>query len=323
MGQPPIWTTRAPKARRHAGASVVTLFLAGALLLAGAGIASAVTVPANGAYFGAYVQSRGSQTPTQAVNSFQKLVGRKIKIVNKYHPFSDHSYRFEADMIASGHIPMISWRATDDAFDGHRAQKIAAGQYDALIRNTADAMKQLGGRVLLRFAWEMDQPPGQRQYIGSSSEFISAWRRVYNIFQDRGARNVEFLWAPRAASFSKGVGQSFYPGDNYVDWVGGSAVPLDNWNSFNSIFHGFYTWGTRQSKPIFMWVGIREKPDKASWKAGWIDDMSSTIRTSMPAVKAFVYYHALSPLGYTFWVDTSTSALRAYKQMGSRNFFNP
>lgn len=323
MGQLPIQTARAPKARRHVGASIITALLAGALLWAGAGVASAVTVPADGAYFGAYVQSKGAQTPADAVSSFEKLVGRKIKIVNKYHPFSDHSYRFEEDMIASGHIPMISWRATDDAFDGHRAQKIANGQYDALIRNTADAMKVLGGRVLLRFAWEMDQPPGQRQYIGSSSEVISAWRRVYNIFQDRGAKNVEFLWAPRAASFNKGVGQTYYPGDNYVEWVGGSAVPLDNWNSFSSIFDGFYQWGTKQTKPIFMWVGIREKPDQASWKASWISDMSASIRQDMPAVKAFVYYHALSPKGYKFWVDTSTSALNAYKQMGSMNFFNP
>ncbi|MEO8475972.1 MAG: hypothetical protein ABI572_02840 [Actinomycetota bacterium] len=323
MGQLPIQTTRAPKARRHVGASIITALLAGALLWAGAGVASAVTVPADGAYFGAYVQSQGSQAPMDAVNSFERLVGRKIKVVNKYHPFTDHSYRFEADLIATGHIPMISWRATDDALDGHRAEKIASGQYDSLIRTTADALKQLGGRVLLRFAWEMDQPPGERQYIGSSSEVIAAWRRVYNIFQSRNANNVEFLWAPRGASFSKSVGQTFYPGDAYVDWIGGSAVPLDNWNSFGSIFDGFYSWGSQQSKPLFIWVGIRENPNSTAWKASWISDMSATIRQSMPAVKAFVYYHALSPKGYRFWVDTSASALRAYKDMGSKNFFNP
>ena len=323
MGQLPIQTTRAPKARRHVGASLVTALLAGALLWAGAGMASAVTVPARGAYFGAYVQSKGGQTPMEAVHSFERLIGRKAKIVNKYHPFSDRSYGFEADLIATGHIPMISWRATDDAFDGHRAQKIAGGQYDSLIRNNADALKRLGGRVLLRFAWEMDQPAGQRQHIGSSSEFIAAWRRVYNIFQDRGAKNVEFLWAPRGASFNKGVGQTFYPGDNYVDWIGGSAVPLDNWNSFGSIFDGFYRWGSKQTKPMFIWVGIRENPSSASWKASWISNMSAAIRQHMPAVKALVYYHATSPLGYRFWVDTSSSALNAYRHMGSMSFFNP
>ena len=102
------------------------------------------------------------------------------------------------------------------------------------------------------------------------------------------ANNVEFLWAPRGASFSKSVGQTFYPGDAYVDWIGGSAVPLDNWNSFGSIFDGFYSWGSQQTKPLFIWVGIRENPNSTAWKASWISDMSATIRQSMPAVKAFV-----------------------------------
>jgi hypothetical protein len=323
MGQLPIGTNRRAAARRRVGASIVTALLAGALLWAGAGVATATKAPRHGAYFGAYVQSKGGQSQIGAVRSFERLIGRKAKIVNKYHPFSDHSYGFEKDLIASGHIPMISWRATDTTFDSHRAQKIAAGQYDAVLRSTADALKQLRGRVLLRFAWEMDQSPGQRQNIGSASEFIAAWRRVHTIFQQRGAKNVEFLWAPRAASFNKGVGQTFYPGDRYVDWVGGSAVPLDNWNSFQSIFDGFYRWGSRQHKPIFMWVGIREKPGQASWKASWISSMSSTIRNKMPKVKAFVYYHATSPLGYRFYVDTSNSALNAYRRMGSMNFFQP
>jgi hypothetical protein len=323
MGQLPIQTTRAPKARRHVGASIITALLAGALLWAGAGAASATKAPRHGAYFGAYVQADGGRSQTAAVSAFQRLVDRKIKITNKYHPFSDHNYGFEADMVASGHIPMISWRATDDSFDGNRAQKIASGQYDSVIRDTADAMKKLRGRVLLRFAWEMDQTAGQRQYIGSPSEFISAWRHVFTIFQQRGAKNVEFLWAPRAGSFSKGIGQRFYPGDRYVDWVGGSAVPLDNWNSFGSIFDGFYKWGAKQSKPIFIWVGIREKPDQPSWKANWISSMSSTIRHEMPKVKALVYYHATSPLGYRFWVNTSNSALNAFKRMGSTSFFTP
>jgi hypothetical protein len=323
MGQLPIQTAGGHPPRRHVGASIVTALLTAALLWAAAGTASAVRVPRKGAYFGAYVQARSGQSQFESVRSFQRLIGRKIKVVNKYHPFTDHSYRFEADLLATGHIPMISWRATDDAIDGHRAEKIANGEYDSLIRNTADALKQLDGRVLLRFAWEMDQPAGSRQYIGSPSEFVAAWRRVYNIFQDRGARRVEFLWAPRAASFSKGVGQDFYPGGAYVDWIGGSAVPLDNWHSFGSIFDGFYAWGSTQSRPLFVWVGIREKPDSATWKASWISGMSSRIRRHMPRVKAFVYYHALSPLGYRFYVDTSASALNSYRKMGSTNFFNP
>lgn len=317
MGPHPIHTTRA---HRRVGASMIVTMLIAALAWTGTGTASAVRKPTHGAYFGAYVQTRGGQSFTQSVASFERLIGRKAKIVNKYHSFSDHNYSAESDLLRTGHVPMISWRGTDSSPDPRRASKIANGDYDSLLRSTADALKRLDGRVLLRFNWEMDQPKGDRQYIGTPDEFKMAWRHVYRILRARGADNVEFVWAPRAGSFNKNIGQSFYPGRDYLQWIGGSAVPINNCNSFHSIFGGFYDWASQQKKPLLIWVGLRERCS-TGWKAGWIDGASWQIRKHMPKVKAFVYYNALSPKGYRFFVDTSGSSLRAYKEMGDRNYF--
>jgi hypothetical protein len=282
---------------------------------------AAVRVPKRGGYFGAFANESGDQY--SALRAFERIVGRKIKIANKYHPFRTGSLSFEADALRGGRIPLISWRGTDSGTDPNRASKIAAGQYDSVIRSMADRVKALSGRVLIRFNWEMDQSPGDRQFIGEPKEFIAAWRHIVGIFRQRGARNAEWVWAPRAGSFSHGEGQLFYPGGRWVDWIGGSAVPLDNWNSFRDIFHEFYGWAAKRSKPVFVWTGIREKPGSTTWKSGWISNASTLIRNNWPRVKAFVYYHSRTPSGYNMKVNSSTRALRAYRAMGDTNYFRP
>ncbi len=292
--------------------------LAGALLAPAA--EAKVRVPSSGIWLGAFPDASGSND--HALAEVENLLGRKIKIVNKYHSFSNHSYAFESHVIAGGRIPLISWRATEQTPDPHRASKIASGQYDGLIRAAASAIKQLRGRVLIRFNWEMDQSPGDRQYIGTPAQFVRAWRRVVSIFRARRVTNAEFVWAPRAGSFKKGEGQHYYPGPAWVDWIGGSAVPVHNFAGFRDLFGGFYHWASRQLKPVLIWVGVRERPGAAGWKATFIQNMNQTVR-GWRHVKALVYYHARTPKGMNYFIDTSAGALRAFRRMSSSNYFRP
>jgi hypothetical protein len=279
------------------------------------------SAPVRGALFGAYVNNKTNGDQYAYLRTFEGKLGRKLAIVSRYHAFTDRWFGYESDVLAGGRIAMISWRATDSGLDPNRAQKIASGQYDGVIRQAAAAMKALKGPVLVRFNWEMDQDPGERQYIGGPSQFIAAWRHVVRIFRDRNANNVQWIWAPRAGSFKKGEGQRYYPGDAWVDWIGGSAVPINNYTSFRNLFGTFYRWAAPHGKPVFIWAGVQEKSGNPQWKASWFDGASSTIRSSMPAVKAFVYYHALAPKGGHYWADTSTASMAAFRRMASLPYF--
>jgi hypothetical protein len=295
----------------------------GVSLVAADGAATAmIRAPKRGAWFGAYVHPRSGQNAYTAVRAFQRMIGRRSRIVNKYHPFSDHHYDFERWAARTGHIPMISWRATDSSTDSSRAQKIARGDYDGLIRATADAVKRIKGRVLLRFNWEMNQPPGERQYIGPPSEYVAAWRHVVSIFRSRHVGAL-FVWMPVAGGFWDGGAQAFWPGRRWVDWVGASGVQGSTWNPFRRAFHSFYRWGHRRGRPLMIWAGVRENPSAPRWKAGFFDDAGRVLRHRWHKVKAFVYYHALSPRGYQFWVDTSSSSSSAFRHVGSLPWFHP
>ena len=229
--------------------------------------------PENGTLLGANVSKENFSTRYDAVRGFENSIRRGLDIVHRYHEFSagvTSTFFWDRQHIEDGRTLMLSWRATDNPGsvngqpDPQRARKIVEGRFDTEIRAMATAMRDLEAPILLRFNWEMDQDRGDPQYIGTPAEFIAAWRYVHRIFEQRGATNVEWVWAPRARSFAKGVGQTYYPGFEYVDWVGGSAVPINSFTDAQTIYSDWNEWAVNIGKPQLLWIGLRENPDTSS-----------------------------------------------------------
>jgi len=164
-------------------------------------VAGGITAPATNAVspphvlFGAWVQQGSAPTHADAVRALEARLGFTLGVDNHYRPWTNTFWRDEQDDIASGRTPMVSWTAR-----GTTAAAIASGSQDATIARVADAVKALKSRVLVRFAYEMDQPKSGPRYLGSPSDFIAAWRHVYAVFQARGATNAKFVWAPIAVT---------------------------------------------------------------------------------------------------------------------------
>jgi hypothetical protein len=304
-------------------------------LVAAAGAVSAPTagsavatnanlVPATGALFGAFVDQGSSPTHYDAVLALEAKLGFKLTIDHHYRPWTNVFWKEEQQDIAAGRIPLISWTAK-----GTTAAAIASGSQDANIARVADAVKALGHPVLLRFAYEMDQPPGSPRYLGPPADFIAAWRHVYTIFHARGATNARFVWCAIAANFTNGKAQSYYPGDAYVDWIGADGYNWypgragSPWTAFGMIFSSFYTWAAPRGKPLIVAeTGAMEDPALAGRKGAWISGEAAWVKAH-PAVKAVSILDAVSPAGYNFSVGTSSTSLAAFKAMGLDSFFNP
>ena len=92
-------------------------------------------------------------------------------------------------------------------------------------------MKAFGHEFFLRYCWEMDGDRRQGEIKGPQ-KFIAAWQRMYGIFRAEHADNVIWVWTPNAAGFKDGrkytggnpPAPSFYPGDEYVDWIAPTAT---------------------------------------------------------------------------------------------------
>ena len=280
--------------------------------------------PNNGALLGANVSKERFPSRYKAVLGFEKQVGRGLDVVNRFHEFSagiSSSFYWDRKHVKDGRTLMISWRATDNAGstrgkpDPNRARKIVAGRFDKQIKAMAVALRDLRAPVLLRFNWEMDQKRGDPQYIGTPSEFVAAWRYVHNTFKRVGANNVKWVWAPRARSFAKGIGQKFYPGYKYVDWVGGSSVPINSFTSARTIFSAWNNWASNIGKPQLLWIGLRKNPRDSGWKPRFLNDLRTLATSEWSGLKAIVYYNSNSPRGYDYTVDTSSSSLSAFRKL--------
>ncbi len=299
------------KALRRVPLALLILFQA--IVLGPTPAQSASTLaPDNGVLFGAWVGQRGDATHYDAVLRFESQIGRQLEIDMHYRNWNNRFWGEEALDIAAGRIPFITWDVRGEG----QAVDINAGVHDTLIREKADAIEALGGRVLLRWGAEMN---GGR--YGPAAEYIAAWKRIQGIFAAQGATNVEWVWCPMAWSFVSGTAPAYYPGDANVDWIcadGFNWYPaMPPWKSFTKIFEAFYEWGSKHGKPLIIGeVGTMEDPAMPGRKAAWFDSIVPALK-AWPAIKAIVYFHSVSPKGYTFWADTSTSALTAFRRLAS------
>jgi hypothetical protein len=288
--------------------------------------------PDRGAYFGAFVQKRTEATHYAAVRAFEKMIGRKLAIDHEYQPWVTKWWTDQRSDIAAGRIPMVSW-PSESWPAGVTAASISAGKRDANIRATADQLKALHGPVLLRFAFEMDQPSGSGRYIGQPRAFRQAWRHVHRIFTRRGATNVRWVFCGVASNYKKGWTQKYYPGGRYVDWIaadGFSFYPvklsdISEWRTIREIFGGFYTWAAKKGKPLMIAAtGVQDDPSRPLRKTEWFEKATRTLKR-WPRVKAFVYWHAIHPTphgGAHFYVDTAPASLQAYKRMAHRGYLS-
>jgi glycosyl hydrolase family 26 len=272
--------------------------------------------PSGGALFG----SRSFQAEKEAVQALEAHLGRTLDINHNFYTW-DEQFPTQAERwdLASGRLPLISWNGKDV-----QSSEIAAGAQDRLIKERASAVKDLGQTVLIRWFWEMDGNK-KREWAGSPTDYIAAWRRIVDIFRSEGVTNVEWVWCPNASAFNDGEAQPFYPGDDYVDWIcadGYNWAPGrlgDEWRSFRDIFGGFYAWASQKNKKIMVGeFGVQER--SGDEKARWVEEARTTLKTDFSLIKAVVYFNA--DADYDWRMNTSPSAYRAFRDMARDPWFN-
>jgi beta-mannanase len=282
-------------------------------------------VGGSGTLFGAYVQPTGGWTQAKfkaAINGLEADIGRKLDIDNHYYKWGEAFPNWKEPWdFQNGRIPLISWGST-------YTSQVNSGSQDAWIRARADEVKALGKPVLLRWFWEMDAMAAEvQEKAGTPAQFISAWRRIVNIFNNRGATNVQWAWCGSAWLFTTGRAQTFYPGDAYVDWICADGYNWpDKWREFNDIFADFYAWaGPKPHRLMVAETGSVE--GTVGQKGQWVTNARNAVKNSMRDIKAFVYFDSLSSSwsgGQFDWrVDTTLPSYDAYKNMAADSYFKP
>jgi hypothetical protein len=118
----------------------------------------------------------------------------------------------------------------DSYRDNYTVKQIANGEQDEFIIEQAKHVKDFGYPVFIRFGAEFNIYQGET-YVGQTEketfvfgqnpqDFIGAWRHYVDIFRSVNVTNAIFMWNPNFADFGPHHYTEYYPGDEYVDWVG-------------------------------------------------------------------------------------------------------
>lgn len=97
------------------------------------------------------------------------------------------------------------------------AKNTGNGFYDKVIKKYASWAKSTKRPIYLRIGYEFDGPHNELD----PKQYVKAYRHVVDLLRKKGANNIAFVWHSYASKPYKDYKLSeWYPGDDYVDWVG-------------------------------------------------------------------------------------------------------
>lgn len=237
--------------------------LALALLLVVGTVASdqveGVPLAERGIWIGAYSPPSPWESMA-AVHGLEQAIDRRVDVVHLYKAWGEPWGQYNAETIrelvsvtADGRRALITWepwvlskgvQQPDFALAG-----IAAGEHDVYIRSWAEGLREFPGVIYLRPMHEMNGNwyPWAGGIEGNrSTDYIAAWRHMYDVFDQVGASNVRWVWSPYAMDVpSSHTFEAYYPGDEYVDILAFDA----------------YNWGTGGDGPAVQSTGRWQEVD--------------------------------------------------------------
>lgn len=245
------------------------------------------------------------------INRLNELSGRHHTLIMYYTSWADENDQYiplnsflNNQIVGMGAVPLITWEpwragaGSEQPDYGHEA--IINGHHDPFLIEFAQHCIQFGKPLILRLMHEFNgiyYPWSGYRNNNNPQLFIAAFRHIVDLFRQQGATNVSFMWSPNFAAdqrvpYPSSVIDYYYPGDDYVDWIGASGynwgldrrVQAQGWLDFLQIYDsdlfGRFLTRMQQKYPdkkiIIAEIGSNEGDQNHS-KADWIRDAYSNM----------------------------------------------
>lgn len=183
-------------------------------------------------YLGVY--EPGSPSSYSGVEKFARAVGRQPDLVSYYSGWGE---KFQKDFAATASNHGATAIVQIDPNNISLAN-IAAGTYDSYLISFADDVAAFRHQVVICFGHEMNGFWETWGYHHTPAKtFIAAWRHIVNLFRSQHANNVIWLWQVNSSSSQTGPVRDWWPGSQYVTWVGVSGYYYLPGNTFDNVFN--------------------------------------------------------------------------------------
>ncbi len=322
------------------------------------------------AYHAAFPDFSGPEdrVTKQRIHAFERAAGRRIA----WAYFSDNWFRgrirFPTEDVEAiddaGRTPFVRLMARSSFGRGRdpnfSMRSIAQGQWDAELEEWCSDARDAGLPLLAEFGTEVngDWFPWNGRWNGAGrtgwgdpaeadgpERFRAAYRRVVETCREMGADDITWFFHIDVGGWPRTSWNQpwdYYPGDEYVDWIGlsdyGPLRPGEPWKSFHSrmdrvLYDLFDHVGT--DKPLaVLEYGAAATPREQGRKASWISQAAELVaRGHWPEIRALSYWHEAwingNGVRSNLHIDSSNRVRRAYRQavdgprFASRTVFEP
>ncbi len=183
------------------------------------------------AYLGVF--EPGSPPDYGVVAGFGGMAGRQPNLLGYYSGWAEpFDTSFAETLRKHGVIPFVQIDPTDASIPA-----IVAGTYDDYLRTYAGSVQDFGHAVVIGFGHEMNAPWYSWGYKHvPAPTFVAAWRHIVTLFRQAGADNVTWLWTVQKDGPGTGPIASWWPGAQYVTWVGIDGYYYRSSDTFASVF---------------------------------------------------------------------------------------
>jgi hypothetical protein len=295
-----------------------------------------ILVPNCGVLWGAYSPpDLPGENPATAVTDLEEDIQRQFDIVHRYHDFSGKGTpgifpdRWERQLTRDDERTLLlNW--TTRVHGGESEERaywkdIYNGKYDeSIIRPAARRLAEFGKPLFLAFDHEAEgnRRPGQ----GDGWDYVQAWRHIHDIFREEGADNVIWTWLHVGWIGLENSTPHFYPGDEYVDWIGYDPfnyyVCRDNeWRTPGIAFGRWYNWLQQNGfdhKPIMLGeYGTVADPADEWAQAQWYRNLVPALQ-KLPKIKAVVQFNTHKVCDTR--VTTRPDVLEAFGEAGRSDY---
>ena len=214
--------------------------------------------------------------------------------------------------------------------EGAECPRVISGSYDAKLIETFGYLNTLSCPVFVRIGGEVNVWGNQAK----PADFIAAYQHVVNIARSQAPR-AAMVFSPNFSSAYKVDMDIYYPGDQYVDWVGVSLY-YDRWHRSGATqrdeFYGVGAYGDAllniqqvvnlsrlHHKPVIVTEGgscnMYKGTDNSAWAADRMQRAYAFLPMVYPEVKCIIssdYGESWSGIDYSFYTNPTVTA--AYRQ---------
>lgn len=227
-----------------------------------------------------YQNNPGGWSAYWAITQFTgvKEPFKNITGSTQHHQFLVDTFQ---DMVLHSAMWMVGkWNVAKNTYEG---------VYDEVIKEYCDWVKKVDRPVYLRIGYEFDGPHN----ILEPEEYVKAYTYIVDFMRNEGVDNVAYVWHSYASATYKGyLVTDWYPGDDYVDWVGISVFfqpyeDIMNHKETNDVLN----FARKNKKPVFIAeanpvLGI-EKNNSKVWDEWFVDFFSFCYQKNIKAI-AFI-----------------------------------